>query len=194
MVSFLIPLCLVCGYAAEQIYQWLPRQPLRILWLCLLGVTLLASWRLSAEVNFERYADNSNSAGYFYDFLKARKWTPYEDGQYGFVYAQTEKDFHQFVKTLYATADKYPTQKETGIYLATSEYWPLPWYMRHYTGVAFSGTLPAKLDESSIAQPILVAKSDQQVAIETAGGWRLVERPFALRPGVDLLIYERKKQ
>ncbi len=194
MVSFLVPLCLVCGYAAEQIYQLLARLPLRILWLGLLGVALLGAWRLCAEVNFDKYADNGNSAGYFREYLKGKGYIPYLDGQYGFVYAQTDKDFHNFVQTLQRTADSYPEQKATGIYLASNEYWPLPWYMRNYSGVAFTGSLPAKLDEASVTQPLMIAKTDQRDAIEEAGGWRMVDRPFVMRPGVELLIYQREKK
>jgi uncharacterized protein (TIGR03663 family) len=193
MVSFLVPLAVVSGYAAEQLYRIVAAQAWRILWLGVLFLGLIFSWRLAGVVNFEKYDDNSNSAGYFTRLGERFQLTPYVDGQYGYVYAQTDRDFLELVKILKETADQFPTQRETGIYLASPEYWPLPWYLRNYNGVAYTGVLPNTLDESGVAQPILIARSDQQGKLESAKEWRQVGREYTLRPGVGLLIYVREK-
>ena len=95
------------------------------------------------------------------------------------------------MQTIKQAAERFPTQRETGIYVASPEYWPLPWYLRDYTGVAYTGRLPERLDEEGVAQPIMVARADQQAQINLAGGWQQVGREFTLRPGVQLLVYVR---
>jgi predicted membrane-bound mannosyltransferase len=194
MVSFLLPLTLVCGYAAEQLYGLFAPLTWRIVWVSILLCTLIACWRTAWIVNFDKYEDNSNSTGYFVDWGKQRNWTPYVDGQYGYVYAQTDRDFLEFVQAVKQAAAQFPTQNETGIHIASPEYWPLPWYLRDYPGVAYAGTLPAKLDEAPIAQPIVVARADQQAQLAGTPGWRQVGREYTLRPGVQLLVFVRDKQ
>lgn len=194
MVSFMIPLALVGGYAAEQLFYLL--QPLA--WRIGCGAVILAalffSYRLAYEVNFEKYEDNSNSAGYFTALGNRFGLTPYLDGQYGYVYAQTDRDFFEFVNTVKQAADQFPTQKDTGIFIGSPDYWPLPWYLRDYTGVAYTGTLPDTVDETKVAQPIIVARADQQGKMLDAPGWHQLGREFTLRPGVQLLVYVRDKQ
>lgn len=194
MVSFMIPLALAGGYAAEQLFHLF--KPLT--WRLAAGVVILLmlffGGRLAYVVNFEKYEDNSNSAGYFTELGKRWQLTPYLDGQYGYVYAQTDRDFFEFVSTVKQAADQFPTQKETGIYIGSPDYWPLPWYLRDYTGVAYTGTLPDAVDESKVAQPIIVARADQQGKMVNAVGWHQVGREYTLRPGVQLLVYVRDKQ
>jgi predicted membrane-bound mannosyltransferase len=115
------------------------------------------------------------------------------DGQYGYVYAQTDRDFFEFVQTVKEAADQFRTQKETGIYVASPDYWPLPWYLRDYSGVAYSGVMPGALDEGSLAQAILIVRADQQAKLAEAQGWHQVGREYTLRPGVELLVYVREK-
>lgn len=194
MVSFLIPLALVGGYAAEQLFQLSAAQSWRILWLGALSLTIFVSGRLAYVVNFEKYEDNSNSAGYFTSLGERLKLTPYLDGQYGYVYAQTDRDFFEFVREVEQAASQFTSQKETGVYVASPDYWPLPWYLRDYTKVAYSGSLPDSLDESTVPQPILLARADQQARLAAAPGWRQVGREYTLRPGVGLLVFVRDKQ
>lgn len=194
MVSFLVPLTLVCGYAAEQLYGLFAPLTWRVVWLSILLFAVTVCWRMAWVINFEKYEDNSNSTGYFTDWGKQLKLTPYLDGQYGYVYAQTDRDFLEFVQTVKLAAEQFPTQKETGIHVASPEYWPLPWYLRDYSGVAYSGTMPEKLDEGSIAQPIVIVRADQQARLAEAPGWRQVGREYTLRPGVQLLVFVRDKQ
>jgi uncharacterized protein (TIGR03663 family) len=193
MVSLLIPLALVSGHAAEAFYRLFAAQAWRILWLCVLLVALILSWRLAWVVNFQKYEDNSNSAGYFTELGQRLQLTPYVDGQYGYVYAQTDRDFFEFVQTVKEAADQFRTQKETGIYVASPDYWPLPWYLRDYSGVAYSGVMPGALDEGSLAQAILIVRADQQAKLAEAQGWHQVGREYTLRPGVELLVYVREK-
>jgi uncharacterized protein (TIGR03663 family) len=194
MVSLLIPLALVCGYAAEQFYRLFAPLAWRVLWLGVVLLAVIVCWRMAYIINFEKYADNSNGTAYFAHWGEKLKLTPYLDGQYGYVYAQTDKQFFDLVQTIKLAAEQYPTKQETGIYIASPDYWPLPWYLRDYTGVAYSGRLPERLDEEGVAQPIIVARADQQVQFNAAGGWRQVGGEFTLRPGVQLLVYVRDKQ
>ncbi|MBI3758421.1 MAG: hypothetical protein HY269_01545 [Deltaproteobacteria bacterium] len=194
MVSFLIPLALVGGYAAEQLYCLFEPLAWRVLWLSLVLLALIFCGRVAYVVNFEKYDDNSNSTAYFARLGERWKLTPYLDGQYGYVYAQTDRDIFELVQTVKQATEKFPTQQATGVYVASPDYWPLPWYLRDYTGVAYTGSLPQQLDEASVAQPILIARADQQMQLNQACGWRQVGREFGLRPGVQLLVYVRDRQ
>jgi uncharacterized protein (TIGR03663 family) len=193
MVSFLIPLALVSGYAAEAYYRLFTPLAWRILWLSVVLLAVIFSWRMAYVVNFEQYADNSNSTAYLASLGEKRKWTPYVDGQYGYVYAQTDKQFFDLVQTIKLAAEQFPTKHETGIYVASPDYWPLPWYLRDYPGVAYTGSLPERFDEASVTQPIIVARADQQAQIGMVEGWRQVGRELTLRPGVQLVVYVRDK-
>src|SRR5581483_7701815 len=100
MVSFMIPLALVCGYAAEAYYRLFAPLTWRVLWLTVVLLAVIFSWRMAYIINFEKYADNSNSTAYFASWGEKLKLTPYVDGQYGYVYAQTDKQFVDLVATI----------------------------------------------------------------------------------------------
>src|SRR5262249_35294694 len=64
VISMLVPMALIGGYAFQALWS-LYRHPVTAI---ALGLVLIAAsaaaWRMSWVVNFEAYADNSNSAGY----------------------------------------------------------------------------------------------------------------------------------
>src|SRR5262249_15670521 len=129
MISFLIPMAILSGYAAEQVYSELPRASLRGLWVIVIVVALIFNGGLAWSVNFNKYDDNSNTSGYFIDAGRKLKLRPYLDGLYGYVYAQTDRGALQLVQELSREADKFPSRNETPIYVASPDYWPLPWYL-----------------------------------------------------------------
>jgi hypothetical protein len=139
MISFLIPMAIISGYAAEQLYQLLPPISLRLLWLAVIIIALTACWRLTWRVNFINYDDNNNTNGYFTSLGRSLGLIPYTDGQYGYVYAQSERDIFNLVEELNVQADKLGSRNQTGIYMAapSSDYWPLPWYLRDYTNIDY---------------------------------------------------------
>jgi uncharacterized protein (TIGR03663 family) len=190
MISFLAPLAIVTGYATEAFYRILPLTSLRLLWAVSIITALVFCGRLAWEVNFVKHDDNGNIAGYFTSLGEKMKLKPYTDGLYGYVYAQTDSDFLNLVQAIKEEAQKLPSGNQTGIYVASPDYWPLPWYLRDYDRVAYSGNLPAPLGEApKFSQPIVIASTNQQPVLDGLPGWRALPRAFTLRPGVELLVY-----
>ncbi|MFN0088254.1 MAG: flippase activity-associated protein Agl23 [Blastocatellia bacterium] len=193
LVSLLIPMAVACGLAAEQVYRMASLMPLRLLWTLLLATALCFAGRLAWQVNFSKYDDNANENGYFSPLGRNLRLKPYVDNQYGYVYAQTDRDFLFLVEAIRKQAERMPAEKHTGIYVASPDYWPLPWYLREFDQVAFVGQLPPPHDgEMRISQPIIVARVDQREQLDRIPGIHAASQPFSLRPGVDLLLYVRE--
>jgi uncharacterized protein (TIGR03663 family) len=190
MVSFMIPMALLSGYAVEQIYCTLPLLSLRVLWIAVVLIVCVICGQKAWQVNFQRYDDNGNETGYLAGFGKRRQFKPYVDGQYGYVYAQTDRALLGLVETVKAETDKLPSGKHTGIHVAAPEYWPLPWYLREYDQVAYAGNLPQPLN---ITQPLLIANTAQRLELDLLPNWRLAGKAYTLRPGVDLFVYVRSE-
>jgi uncharacterized protein (TIGR03663 family) len=189
MISFLIPMALISGYAAERIYRALPGMALKLLWAVVIATVLILCGVLAWRVNFLKPDDNSNTSGYFTHAGEKLQLKPYTDGLHGYVYAQTDRDFFNLVQAIKDEAAKMPTRNRTSIYVASPDYWPLPWYLRDYDQVAYAGNLPA--EPQTISQPILVAGASQRSELDGLPGWRALPQSFTLRPSVELVIYVR---
>lgn len=193
MVSFLIPMALLSGHAAQRIYSAAPLVSLRLLWAAALVATLIFNVRLARTVNFDKFDDNGNVSGYLSGVGRNLSLRPYVDGLYGYVYAQTDRDVLRFAEAIKRETSKLPTGDDTPIYVASPEYWPLPWYLRDYkNNVDFSGRLPEGASgQPQISQPIIIANVNQQAILAGMPGWRALPQAFRLRPGVELVIYVR---
>src|SRR5215510_16610369 len=66
-LSFLIPMALLSGHAAQQVYGSARLISLRLLWAAALVTALIFNVRLAWAVNFDKYDDNDNSSGYGVD-------------------------------------------------------------------------------------------------------------------------------
>jgi len=192
MISFLIPMALLSGHAAQRIYGAAPLLFLRLLWAAALVAVLIFNVRLTRTVNFEKYDDNSNVSGYFTGVGRSLDLTSYVDGLYGYVYAQTDKNIFELIQAIKSETDKLPSGPDTPIYMASPEYWPLPWYLRDYKYADYSGSLPANASgQPQISQPIIIAHVNQQSILNGLPGWRALPQAYTLRPGVELVIYVR---
>lgn len=193
MISFVVPLALVCGYAAERMYRLSSKLAWQFLCVAVFASLLIVCGQMAWVVNFEKYDDNGNEAGYFYERGKKLEFKPYVDGTYGYVYAQTDREFLELIKLIELEADKLPTKNKTGIYVASGEHWPLPWYLRDYPGTDYSGRWPGQPGIAPvISQPIILAHADQQSNLDGVPGWRQASaRRYKLRPGVELLLFVR---
>jgi uncharacterized protein (TIGR03663 family) len=189
-LSFLIPMALLSGYAAQRVYGAASLISLRLLWVAALVTVLIFNVRLARAVNFDKYDDNDNRSGYGVDLGRSFGLKPYSEGLYGYVYAQTDRDIFQLAQAIKIETDKLPSRDDTPIYVSSPEYWPLPWYLRDYKKVDYSGRMPAD-GPSQISQPIIIAHANQQQILASAPGWRALPQSFTLRPGVELLIYVR---
>jgi len=193
IVSMLVPCALLSGYAAQKISALLRSDSLRMIGAALLIAILIPCGRLAWRVNFEKPDDNDNKSGYFVPLGERLKLMAYTNGQYGgYVYAQTDKDILNLVRAIDEAAERRLTGKSTGIYIASTDYWPLPWYLRDYTGVAYVGSLPVDGQSNSMAQPIIIGEDDEQEAIEKMIGPNFQSSTFILRPGVNLILYVRE--
>ncbi|MCI0663920.1 MAG: TIGR03663 family protein [Acidobacteria bacterium] len=192
VISFLIPLTLMTGYAVQQLFQSFTSYPARLLLFVIIILTLSYNSKLSWTVNMVKYDDNSNHTAYFRNLGEMLNLTPYKDGQSGYVYAQTDRDILNFVKEIKDETAKMPLESKTGIYFASPDYWPLPWYLRDYINSVYTGKLEIPSGQTpAISQPVVVANANQQTQLNGFPDWRLIARPYILRPGVELVIYIR---
>ncbi|MEP7270950.1 MAG: flippase activity-associated protein Agl23 [Acidobacteriota bacterium] len=192
MVNMLVPLAILGGYAASEVYRLLPPVSPRLLWVVVCLVGLILAWQMALRVNFQFYDDNENHVGYLSRLGKKLEWKAYTDTQYGYVYAQTERDIFNLVKAVDDAAAALPTKETTGVFLASPAYWPLPWYLRRYKNVAYTGSLPdLTAPGAALTQPLLIANVSQEEKIARVPIWRRVTGPIALRPGERLVLYQR---
>jgi predicted membrane-bound mannosyltransferase len=116
-----------------------------------------------------------------------------DDTRYVYVYAHTTRGMLDLVKEI----DRIGHERaggQTGITIVSPDYWPLPWYLRNYSRVGYYGRLAPS------TEPIIIANTNQQPDIE-ANFRDLYQQvrshqedgAFDLRPGVRLLLYERRK-
>lgn len=191
-VNILVPLALVAGYGAGELLRSLPPISPKLIWavICLVGCIL--SLQMSVRVNFREYDDNDNTAGYMTSLGKQRQLKAYTDTQYGYVYAQTDRDIFRLVQAIDDLSNKLGTGTQTSMYLSSPQYWPLPWYLRKYEHVAYTGSLPDMTQPGAVASPVLIANETQRGDIENAPGWRAVTEPIMLRPGERLMLFAKE--
>ena len=118
-----------------------------------------------------------------------------DDGYYVYVYAHTRRDLLKLVDEINRIAQRTHEGGQTGITIVSPDYWPLPWYLRDYTRVGYHGHIVAS------NEPIIIASQGQEEEVEATYGDRYQKvnsglnplGSFALRPGVDLLLYTRRE-
>jgi predicted membrane-bound mannosyltransferase len=117
----------------------------------------------------------------------------YDDDQYPYVYAHTRRELLQMLDEIDRVSKRMGTGTDTGIALVSPDYWPLPWYFRDYTKVGYYQQIVAT------NEPIIIGSMAQEEQLKETYGDRYVrvdsgkdEGAYALRPGVDLLLYVRK--
>ena len=170
VLNFIVPLALIGGYAFQAIYE-LDHRQLRVVAVILLVAIGVAVYQ-SVDLNFVNY-DN-------------------DDAKYVYVYAHTTRSTLDLVNQVEQIA-KQNTGPATGITIVSPDYWPLPWYFRNFTRVGYYGRMAAT------SEPIIIANADQKDEVETNYGqfYQPVTGPepggtFQLRPGVQLLLYQRR--
>jgi uncharacterized protein (TIGR03663 family) len=117
----------------------------------------------------------------------------YDNDQYPYVYAHTRRDLLQMLAEIDRISKRLGTGGDTGIAMVSPDYWPLPWYLRDYKRVGYYQQIVAT------NEPIIVGSTAQEEQLKQTYGDRYVlvssgkdEGAYALRPGVDLLLYVRK--
>lgn len=180
MVSMLIALAVFSGYVAQEIHSVLRFTAPQIAFIALLIALAVPIWRTSWQVNMVKYEDNENTTGYLKKWGEKLKLRAYSDTQYGYVYAQTNNDMRNMVSAI----ERY---KPATITYATSDYWPLPWYLRKFQIAGYDTSVPDNFDGA-----MLITRTDQEAeALEKLQN-RYNSEEFVLRPGVNLLVYTKK--
>jgi len=171
ILNFIVPLALIAGYAIEWLYD-LDRSKLGIP-LAVLGLAACFSAYKAINLNFINYDNDNNS--------------------YVYVYAHTTRGLLKMVNEIDKIARETGEGTQIGISILSPDYWPLPWYFRNYTRVGYFGQMAPS------TETLIIANTNQKAEIEANFGevYRQVpsgdaDGSFDLRPGVRLLLYERR--
>lgn len=182
MVSMLIALAVFSGYVAQEIYSVVRFPAAQIVFVALLLCLAVPIAKLSWQVNWQKYEDNENTTGYFSEFGKAHNYTAYTDTQYGYVYAQTDKDLLNLVQDVYEV-------KPDSIYYSTPDYWPLPWYFRNQQIAGYDNKVPENYQGD-----VLLASDDQREEVQQKLQGKYRTTDYVLRPGVTLVLYVKEPE
>ena len=77
-------------------------------------------------------------------------------------------------------AERTKRGSKMGITIVSSDYWPLPWYLRDYHRVGYHGRMTPSVE------PIIIAKSDQTAEVQATFGDRYQQVHSGLNPAQNL--------
>lgn len=166
MVSFVLPMTIVGGHAVDEMLR--NRLPsVRVLGVLVLSVVVgVAGWQ-SWSLNFVRF----------------------DDQRMPYVYAHTERTFDEMIERIDTLDARLGGKKELRIDIVSSEFWPLPWSLRHYRNAGFGGKIvPANGQDVIIAR---YRENEEEVLANYQEGYVSLGI-FRMRPGVDLILLVRK--
>ena len=192
MLNFVVPLALIGGYAIEFMYQLAKTHEVSKT----VGVaTALVLWYIASgafpNVALAHYDKPKNwktmIPGYQAIDLNFFNYDN-DDEYYVYVYAHTRRELLTLVDDIDRIAQQSGTGAETGITIVSPDYWPLPWYFRDYQRVGYYGHMSAS------TEPIIIASQAQRADVQATFGsrYRQIGSTFALRPGVELLLFVRR--
>ena len=171
LLNFVVPLAVIAGYAIQAVYE-LDRGQLRLV-SAMLFVAITVGLYQCIDLNFVNY-DNDKA-------------------KYVYVYAHTTRPTLDLVREIDRIA-KEESGPTTGMTIISPDYWPLPWYLRGYSRVGYYARMAAT------TEPIIIANANQEVEVEANFGELYDKVPskdpdgtFQLRPGVNLLLYRRRR-
>ena len=169
---FLLGLLLMAIYAGYILYSTLSRQRRSGHFYVVAAVTMLVCSAQMFSLNFVHY----------------------DDDRYVYVYAHTRREMLALIDEINRVASRSGTGADTGITMASPDYWPLPWYFRDYKRVGYyQHVVPT-------TEPLIIGSVAQQDELTATYGdrYQQIRYPgtedgsYALRPGVDLLLYVRR--
>jgi uncharacterized protein (TIGR03663 family) len=171
-LNFLVPLALSGGYVFQVIYDkgWARLQLIGVIG----AIALAIGGYQTIDLNFFNY-DN-------------------DDGYYVYVYAHTRREMLKLVDDIDRIAQRTSQGGLTGITIVSPDYWPLPWYLRDYSRVGYFGRMTPS------TEPVIIASESQGAEVHATFGDRYEQvnsglnsaGSYALRPGVNLLLYVRR--
>jgi uncharacterized protein (TIGR03663 family) len=160
-LSVIVPLAIAAGCAIDAFYERSKRWEKS---LCIALIIVPAGFllRQAIELNFYHY----------------------DDDNYAYVYAHTRREVFGLIDQLAEIARRSGKGQNLTITVTTSEYWPLPWYLRNYKNVGFYGQLVNRGDM------VVIGSSDQDAQLQQLLGNTYIQiGTYTLRPGVDLVLY-----
>ena len=179
MLGFLHGMILLAGVGAVALVRLVPNVLPRLVVLCLL---LEASIHLGWQTylcNYKYYADSRNP--YVYAHPTTEVFTVVDQLA---QYARAREDGHDLPIQVICPGD---------------DYWPLPWYLRHFTSVGWRRNVPDRIAPLIIASPAVEDELIEKLFVPTPRQERqlymyLFEEPYYiwLRPKVKLKGYVRK--
>jgi uncharacterized protein (TIGR03663 family) len=207
-LNFIIPLALAGGFAIECFYQQLAQWGLsqRARGLALAVVLLIAIGplpglaRIFDELAYRATGDTF--APHWKTFIPGYQtidlnFINYDNDNryYVYVYAHTRRETLRMLDEIEKIVERTHQGEDTGITIVSPDYWPLPWYLRDYKRVGYHGHMTPS------NEPIIIAKQEQAAEVQATFGDRYQQIPsglnaagsFALRPGVDLLLFTRRE-
>ena len=161
IINLTLPLSLLAGVFLQAVVSSLVGAGSRILFAVLFSVVLGFSAYQTIDLNFRHYDDPSQEL----------------------VYVHTYRDIYRLVDRI-AAISKLASGKRTAINVAFPEQWPLEWYLRDYTGVSYWGKVIDRPDA-----PIVIAKNQDQVLLESRLSDEYRKESYQIRPGVSIVLY-----
>ena len=164
-LSFLLPMCIVGGYAVNELITNKDAIVKTLGGLVLFLAAGILGYQ-TYDLNFLRYDDDSQA----------------------YVYAHTRRGFHDLIKQIEYYAEKSGKGKDVSVEIISPEYWSMPWYMREYPKAIFHGNFA-----DVVASEMIVASEAQKAELNKryAAHYKYVGK-YALRPGVELYLLVRK--
>ena len=166
-LNYIVPMAIASGYAVQATWDWVRRlKNVRAakLMLALMGSIVVASLNQSITLNFFRY----------------------DDAHLPYVYMQTRREIISLIEQINAIAARSGSGTQTAMLITSRDYWPLPWYLREYSYVGYTGRIVPSSAE------IIVASETQETELIPllAHSYRRVGS-YPLRPAVTLVLYAR---
>lgn len=164
-LNFILPLGIMAGYGLGELYGGAILRRASVV--LVLMAALAASAYQAIDLSFFHYDDNIPA--------------------YPYVYAHTSRQLLDLVDEVEAIAARNPAGKYTGMTIVSTEFWPLPWYLRDYSHAGFPGGI------IQTSEPILIASGMQTEDVEkNLGRLYRAYKAYDLRPGNVLVLYLRR--
>jgi uncharacterized protein (TIGR03663 family) len=163
VLNMLVPLALLGGLTIDTVLRSVPLRG-RLLAPVALAVALTVSTYQAIDLNFRHYADET----------------------YPYVFVHSTPEVFYLLADIDRYAAKAGTGTETGVAVVSSDYWPLPWYLRDYPNAGFFGSIVAT------EEAMILANVNQEPDLGQYAERYTRTRTYSLRPGVDLVLYVRK--
>jgi len=168
IIHILLPYALLAGVFIQRLMdQFKGSKKLQGLTLACLGLMLAYGGLLSYNANFVNPADNDN-------FL---------------AYVQTTEQIPLMLDKMEEVSKAKTGDLSAEVYMATNEYWPLPFYLRDFTKVNWSAKPPSDGTDATIIIAYKPKIAEVEAAIDTS---KYVRKEYELRPGVWLVVFYDK--